>query len=141
MTADGQKGKTKDRVGLRCYGGDIGRLNDIYDFFDDFNKCIYLWKASNFQFYVNFDHDNFLGCFIIFALAKLKEDLTETNESKRSGHSERITNWRRIVRPASNAPRQGRLKRVDYSGLTSLDGQAAMKPLGSINQNVSRKYF
>ena len=26
---------------------DIGRLDDIYDFFDDFNKCIYLWKASN----------------------------------------------------------------------------------------------
>ena len=93
------------------------------------------------QFYVNFDHDNFLGCFIIFALAKLKEDLTETetNESKRSGHSERITNWRRIVRPASNAPRQGRLKRVDYSGLTSLDGQADRKPLGSISLNVSGK--
>ena len=30
---DGQKGKRKDRLGLRCYGGDIGRLNDIYDLF------------------------------------------------------------------------------------------------------------
>ena len=86
----------------------------------------------------------------VFALAKLKGDQTKTDGSaseavvsqpppptKQEVRSffkpERITNWRR------SAPRQGRLKRVDYSGLTSLDGQADRKPLGSISLNVSGK--
>ena len=93
----------------------------------------------------------------VFALAKLKEDhQTKTDGStseavvcqppppqKQEVRSffkpERITNWRRSVRPAPGAARQGRLKRVDCSGLDSLDGQGPRKPLGSINQNVCGK--
>ena len=89
----------------------------------------------------------------VFALAKLKEDQTKTDGStaeavvcqppppqKQEVRSffkpERITNWRRSIRPAPGAARQGRLKRVDCSGLDSQDGQRSRKPLGSINQNV-----
>ena len=89
----------------------------------------------------------------VFALAKLKGDQTKTDGSaseafvslpppptKQEVRSffkpERITNWRRSIRPAPGAARQGRLKRVDCSGLDSQDGQRSRKPLGSINQNV-----
>jgi len=88
----------------------------------------------------------------VFALAKLKEDQTKTNggpscqavvlqlpppqkpEVRSFFRPERIANWRRSVRPG-----QGRLKRVDCSGLGSSEGQGARKPLGSINPNISGK--
>ena len=92
----------------------------------------------------------------VFALAKLKEDPTKNDEG--SGEAvvfqppptkkqdvksffkpERITNWRRSVKPAPGSQRQGRLKRVDYNDLDSLDGQGSRKPLGFINPNVSGK--
>jgi len=92
----------------------------------------------------------------LFALAKLKEDQTKNDEDsgeavvfqpsptqKRDVKSffkpERITNWRRSVKPAPGIQRHGRLKRVDYNDLDSLDGLGSRKPLGFINPNVSGK--
>ena len=93
----------------------------------------------------------------VFALAKLKEDQTKKDgasggeavvfqppptqkqEVKSFFKPERITNWRRSLKPAPGSQRQGRLKRVDHNDLNSLDGQGTRKPLGFINPNVSGK--
>ena len=92
----------------------------------------------------------------VFALAKLKEDQTKNDggsgevvvfqpppsqkqDLKSFFKPERITNWRRSVKPAPGSQRQGRLKRVDYNDIESLVGQGSRKPLGSINPNVSGK--
>jgi len=93
----------------------------------------------------------------VFALAKLKEDQTKNEggpseavvfqpppppkqqEVRSFFKPERITNWRRSLKPSQGAQRQGRLKRVDYSCLDNPGGQDSRQPLGSINPNVGGK--